>query len=229
MIKTRGALWLLPAATLLASPLAYAGVGQVLNSVSVYGNLNGVSNDGGQTTGGLGVKGSLWSNNLLLSANYHHDFGSSFAIPDRTGGGNTGVNVKLGYIVPVSNTIAFGPYLAYQYQRWTVNGPDSSGFHLANNAIGGGGMVAASLGPLTLTGNIGYLAGVSATYSYTQNGYKDSFTTAQGSDNVLQFGGQASLDIFGPVYAFAGLKWDRYMNHGALNVLQGNVGAGFSF
>ena len=229
MFKTHSALWLLSATILMASPLAFAGVGQVLNSVSAYGNLNGVSNDGGQTTGGLGVKGSLWRNDLLISANYHHDFGSSFAVPNRTGGGNTGVNVKLGYIVPVSNLIAFGPYLTYQYQRWTVSGPDSSAFHFANNAIGGGGMVAAGLGPLTLTGNIGYLAGVSATYSYTQNGYQDSFTSARGSDNVLQLGGQASMNIFGPIYAFAGLQWNRYMNHGALNVLQGNVGAGFSF
>ncbi len=220
---------LLPAAALLFSPMAFAGVGQVLNSVSLYGNLNGISNDGGQTTGGLGVKGSWWQNNVLFSANYHHDFGSSFAVPDRTGGANTGVNVKLGYLVPFSSSLAIGPYLAYQYQRWTVDGPDSAAFHETNNAIGGGGMMALGLGPLTLTGNVGYLDGVSATYSYTQGGYKDAFTTAKGSENVLQLGAQANLQIAGPFFAFTGFKWDRYMNHGALNVLQGNVGLGYSF
>ncbi len=126
MRKYRKTLALIPAAAMLVAPLAFAGVGQVLNSVSAYGNLNGISNDGGQTTGGLGIKGSWWQDNLLFSADYHHDFGSSFSTPNRTGGGSTGINIKAGYMVPISNVLAFGPYLEYQYQRWGVNGPDSA-------------------------------------------------------------------------------------------------------
>jgi len=215
-------------AMVLASGVAVAApLSQTLNSVGIYGNVTGVSNDGGNTTGGIGVRASVYRDNFLFSANYRHDFGSAFQSPN--GGNTNAVNVKGAYLVPLSEQFAVGPYLSYQYTRFTLNGANSGAFHYTNNAIGGGGYAAYSAGPLTLTGNVGYLSGVSATYSYTNGGYRQAFTSAHGSANVLQLGVQADYRVSGPWYAFTGFKWDRYMHHGDFNLLQGNVGLGYSF
>ncbi|AEK57513.1 hypothetical protein A5904_03820 [Acidithiobacillus caldus] len=185
-----------------------------------------MSNDGGSTTGGIGFRASVYRDNFLFSANYRHDFGAAFQ--NSSGGDTNAVNVKGAYLVPLNEDFAVGPYLSYQYTRFTLNDPVGA-FHYTNNAIGGGGYAAFHQGPLTVTGNVGYLSGVSATYSYTNGGYRQAFTSANGSANVLQLGMQADYQVSGPWYAFTGFKWDRYMHHGDFNLLQGNVGLGYSF
>lgn len=214
----------------LVSGLALANVAYPLNNISVYGNVGGISNAGGQTSGGVGVKGSVYTDNWLLSANYHHDFSSLFSVPGASGGGASFVNVKAGYLIPFSSDFAVGPYATYQYTRFSINGPSGDGaFHLTNNAIGGGVMGAFSSGPISLAGHLGYLGGVSATYSYTDSGYRDAVTTTSGSANVLNLGLQANYQISGPFYLFTGFDWDRYSNHGSTDLLQGNFGLGYSF
>lgn len=178
----------------------------------------------------MGVKASAYSENWLFSVNWHHDFSSLFSIPQQTGGGANFVNAKAGYLVPFSNNFAIGPYATYQYTRFSVNGPAGAGnFHLTNNAIGGGVMGAFSSGPLSVVGHFGYLGGVSATYSFTNDGYRYATTSTSGSDNVLNLGLQANYAISGPWFLFTGFDWDRYSNHGSVNLLQGNFGLGYSF
>lgn len=209
---------------------AIADVNYALNNLSVYGNIGGITDHGGQTSGGVGVKASAYTDNWLLSADWHHDFSSLFAVPGATGGGANFVNVKAGYLIPFSSNFAVGPYATYQYTRFSVNGPSGDGsFHLTNNAIGGGLMGALAAGPLSFVGHIGYLGGVSATYSYTDNGYRYAVSSSSGSLNVLSLGVQANYRVAGPWYLFTGFDWDRYSNHGSDDLLQGDFGLGYSF
>jgi len=218
----------LAALAVTPAPFAMANDFAPLNSFGVYGNVNTTGGHTGKTTGGIGVQGRFFTDNFLLSANYHHEFGSSFSGPGITGGSSNGVGVKLAYLIPLGQDFAFGPYLGYQYQRWSEH-TDSASASIANNAIGGGGYLAFADGPLTVTGNIGYLGGVSATYRVSANGVSLSDSTTSGSLNDLQLGLQADYQVSGPWYAFANFKWNRYMDHGATNTYQEGVGLGYSF
>lgn len=214
----------------MVSAVAMADVNAALNSFAAYGNVSGLTGGNGSTTGGIGLKGSAYTDNFLFSANYHHDFSSQFDVPGATGDGSNIFNVKAGYLVPFSQNFAIGPYVTYQYTRWNINGPAGDGsLHLTNNALGGGLMAGIGAGPLDMVAHIGYLGGVSATYSYTDSGYRYATTTTSGSLNVLNLGAQADYFVAGPVYLFTGFDWDRYSDHGSRNVLQGNFGVGMSF
>ena len=225
------------AAGLTASGMAMASdLSGVMNSAAVYGNLSGISNSGGNSAGGIGVKGSFMTNQgWMLSADYHHDFDTLIESPyQTTGGGMTGINVKAGYLFPFSQNFRVGPYLAYQYSRFGINfnagQVQNASLHFTNNAIGGGLEAGYGMGPLVFTGDVAYLAGVSATDTLSGNGSTTSVTSTSGSSNVVQVGLQADYQISGPWYALAGFKYDDYTNGGAnLNLLQGNVGLGYSF
>ena len=225
------------AASLMVSGLAMASdLSGVMNSAAVYGNISGVSDSGGNSAGGIGIKGSFMTNQgWMLSANYHHDFDTLIETPyQTTGGGMTGINVKAGYLFPFSSNFRVGPYLAYQYSRFGINFNTSqvqdASLHFTNNAIGGGLEAGYGMGPLVFTGNVAYLAGISATDTLRGNGSTVSVTSTSGSSDVFQLGLQADYQISGPWYALAGFKYDDYTNGGAnLNLLQGNVGVGYSF
>ncbi|MBN6741209.1 hypothetical protein JKG47_11815 [Acidithiobacillus sp. MC6.1] len=182
----------------------------------------------GKTFGGAGVKGSFFQDNFLASVNYHHDFGSQFSTRGITSGGSTNdANLKLAYLVPISKSLYVGPYLSYQYQNLN-NNTEYLRLHNDNNAIGGGGYMAYGAGPLTITGNVGYLAGVSASASF--QGYGMSASRSEPSSNVLQLGLQTSYQLSGPWYAFTAFKWDQYNNRGySQDFLQGDLGLGYSF
>lgn len=211
------------------------GVSGPLNSVAVYGNIAGITNTGGNTTGGLGIKGSyLNSNGWLFTAGYRHDFGAPFASPyDTTGGSMTGINVKAGYLMQVAPDLVVGPYLGYQYSHFGVNFTENAtaaNLSYANNAIGGGLYAAYGTGDLTFTGNVGYLAGIDATDTLSADGQKISANDSRLSSNLLQVGLQADYKISGPWYALAGFKYDRYLNGPShITLLQGDFGVGYSF
>jgi hypothetical protein len=224
-------------ATMMGSVIAMASdLNGVMNSFSAYGNLAGVSNSGGNSSAGVGVKGAFMSNQgWMLSADWHHDFNALIKSPyQTTGGGMTGFNVKAGYLFPVSQDFRVGPYLAYQYTRFGMNfdAPQvqNASFNLSNNAIGGGLEAGYGIGPLVFTGDVAYLAGLVATNTFSGNGYHFSASTTGGSADVVQVGLQANYQISGPWFALAGFKYDEFMNGGGnLNLLQGNVGFGYSF
>lgn len=223
------------AASLLGLGTAFAGVSGPLNSVAAYGNISGVTNSGGNLTGGVGVKASyLNSNGWLFTAGYHHDFGAPFASPyDTTGGGTSGINVKAGYLFQVVPDLVAGPYLGYDYTHFGVNfTKDATAANLSydNNAIGGGLYAAYGMGYLTVSANVGYLAGIDATDTLSADGQKLAVNGSKVSSNMLQFGLQADYKITGPWYALAGFKYDRYMNGSLhINTLQGDFGIGYSF
>ncbi len=219
----------LAALAVSAAPLAMAQEFAPLNSFGVYGNVNTLGGNAGKTTGGVGVQGRFFTDNFLLSANFHHEFGSSFSDTDVTGGSSNGVGVKIGYLIPLSQNLRVGPYLGYQYQRWTIDGSNSVSAHLSNNAIGGGGYLAFASGPLTVTGNVGYLDGVSATLGASNGTESISATTNRHSLNDLQVGLQGDYAISGPWYAFASFKLNHYMDNGSTNTYQEGVGLGYSF
>ena len=208
----------------------------VMNSASVYGNLSGITNSGGNSSGGLGVKGSIMTcQGWLLSAEYHHDFSSLIQSPyQNTGGSMTGINVKGGYLFPFSSNFRAGAFVEYQYTHFGIdfNTPKVQGASLSNsnNALGGGVMAAYGAGPLVLTGDVAYLGGISATDTLRGNGEKFTSSTSSGSANAFELGLQANYQISGPWYALVGFKYDKYMNGGGnLDLLQGNVGLGYSF
>ncbi|MBU2766720.1 hypothetical protein HAP94_11045 [Acidithiobacillus ferrivorans] len=222
---------------MIGSGIAFASdLNGVMNSFSAYGNLAGISNSGGNSSAGVGVKGAFMTNQgWMLSADWHHDFNALFKSPyQTTGGGMTGINVKAGYLFPFSQDLRVGPYLAYQYTHFGINFDSSqvqnASLHFSNNAIGGGLEAGYGIGPLVFTGDVAYLAGIIATSTIRGNGYNYSASTIGGSSDMFQVGLQANYQISGPWFAMAGFKYDDYMNgSGNLNLLQGNVGFGYSF
>jgi hypothetical protein len=223
------------------------------SSVSVTAPHGGVSANGGNTTGGLGitmtgVNKELWY--IHLGADYAFGApinggtisGASNHVGTVTGAGSAHVsghsmafNARYGKLFAIGEDAAVGPYLAYQYADFKM-GLNGYTADYRNNAVGGGVLGALVISSrLSMTGHLGYLAGISASSSAA--GYSASNPPSSG---VLQVG--AKVDYrFGQAWSvFGGIDYDRYtasysytpyaLNASAtINDIRGLVGMAYHF
>ncbi|MCL4527297.1 MAG: hypothetical protein M1492_12750 [Gammaproteobacteria bacterium] len=248
------------AANTLADSLSHA-----LDTIGIYGEVAGtpssvtantpqasLSANGGNTNGGAGiamtgVNSQLWY--VHLGADYA--FGAPINGGTATGtingitptatqsahvsGHSMAFNARIGKLFAIGNNAAIGPYLAYQYAdfKWGLDGYTAA---YRNNAVGGGVFGAVAIDPqITLTGHLGYLAGISASASAA--GYSAHNPPSSG---VLQVGGKVDYR-FDPAWSvFGGLDYDRYsasysytpyaLNASAtINDIRGIVGMAYHF
>ncbi len=197
-------------------------VGSLLNNVGLYGEYAGVSSQNGSSSGGVGARVETYLDGFYGDADASYTPGS---LNNTTSGNSADVNIKLGYGLPIGNSLVVGPYVGYQYLGITdqVYG-DSATF--SNNSLGGG--VFAAWAPGSRWGvqaHIGYLAGVSASVSGT-----GGFDYGIQSANLLDIGGEIDYRLSGPWSLFAGLHYAHYMESGAsLNLIRGVIGASLAF
>ena len=209
---------------LAATATAEASIYSVMNQVDVSGNVQGTTNQYGNTAGGLGVRGSLFSNGLFGTAKYRHQFGAAYQ--GYTGGDSNTLGLKIGYLFPASPILAVGPYLGYEYNRFSENDAylNSQSSQSLDN-LGGGLYAAASLPFANVTGYLGYLGGVSETSHVT--GFPP--LRYNRSSNLLQMGVTAYYPLVANLNFFVGLHDDDFTQAGAPNLLRGTVGIGAAF
>ena len=180
----------------------------------VYGSETA---NGGNTTGGLGLQLSGVNRDWWFThIGVNYAFGSPF-----NGGGVNGVvngngsahvsghsmsfNLRFGKGFQIGQNALIGPYLAYQYAQFQSS-LDGYSATYGNNGVGGGVFAADAVSnSLTVTGHIGYLAGVTATASAA--GYAASNPPSSG---VLQLGAKIDYQFSREFSVFAGLNYDRY-------------------
>ncbi|MBU2739682.1 hypothetical protein [Acidithiobacillus concretivorus] len=203
---------------------AEASVYDVMNQIGVSGSLQGATNQYGNTTGGLGLRASLYNGGLFGTAKYRHEFGATYQ--GYTGGNTNTIGLKLGYLFNASNMLAVGPYVGYEYNRFAQSNSYYD-YHssLSTNGLGGGLYAAASLPVVNLTGYIGYLGGISE----TQHVSGLAPTTFNSSSDLLQMGVNAYYPLMANVSLYIGLHDDDFTQHGAPNILRGDVGLGMQF
>jgi hypothetical protein len=203
---------------------ADASVYSVMNQVDVSGNVQGATNSYGNTTGGLGLRASLYNGGLFGTAKYRHEFGATYQ--GYTGGNTNTIGLKLGYLFNASNILAVGPYVGYEYNRFAqTNSYYAYHSSLTTNGLGGGLFAAASLPGVNLTGYIGYLGGISETQHVT--GFAPA--TFNSSFDLLQMGVNAYYPLMANVSFYVGLHDDDFTQRGAPNILRGDVGLGIQF
>jgi hypothetical protein len=114
-------------------------------------------------------------------------------------------NARIGKLFAIGEGAAVGPYLAYQYADFKM-GLDGYAAAYRNNAAGGGvfGAVVVSSN-MSLTGHLGYLAGVSASASAA--GYSANNPPSSG---VLQVGAKLNYRFDHDWSVFGGINYDRY-------------------
>lgn len=198
-------------ATLLAAPaLASAdSLSTGLDNIGVYGQIVGTpttisagnsgSVSGGNTTGGVGIS-ATGVNSQWWFTHLGFNYGAGPIVSNssyHSGGHSLQFNARIGKGFEVANDVIVGPYLGYQYTQFSF-GLDGYSASYNNNALGGGiyGAVAPT-SQITLTGHVGYLAGVSA-----NNGNP--------SANVLQIGAKADYRFDSEWSGFVGVGYNRY-------------------
>ncbi|MCR1353976.1 hypothetical protein [Acidithiobacillus ferrooxidans] len=224
MKKNRLFVLLLGTTLLAATVTADASIYSAMNQADVSGNVQGTTNQYGNTAGGLGVRGSLFSNGLFGTAKYRHQFGPVYQ--GYTGGDSNTFGLKVGYLFAATPFVAVGPYLGYEYNRFSENDAylHSQASQSLDN-LGGGLYAAASLPFANVTGYLGYLGGVSETNHVT------GFPPVQynRSSNLLQMGVNVYYPLVANLDFFVGLHDDDFTQTGAPNLLRGDVGLGASF
>ncbi len=220
--------WLIPmsvgAGLLVAAASANASIYSVMNQVGMSGNVQGTTNQYGNTTGGLGVRGSLFSQGFFGTAKFRHQFGPAF--DGYTGGDSNTFGLKVGYLFPTNPVLALGPYLGYEYNHFAEN-DTYSGYHASQGLdnLGGGLYAAASLPFANVTGYLGYLGGVSETSHVS--GFPP-LRYNQASD-LLQMGVNVYYPLMANLDFYVGLHDDDFTEAGAPNLLRGDVGIGAEF
>ncbi|AUW32878.1 hypothetical protein A5904_07955 [Acidithiobacillus caldus] len=212
-------------ANLLATAAtADASIYWTMNQVDVSGNVQGTTNQYGNTAGGLGVRGSLFDNGLFGTVKYRHQFGPAYQ--GYTGGDSNTFGLEVGYLFAATPFVAVGPYLGYEYNRFSEHDAylNSQASQSLDN-LGGGLYAAASLPFANVTAHLGYLGGVSETSRVT------GFPPLQynRSSNLLQMGVNLYLPLVANLDFFVGLHDDDFTQAGAPNLLRGDVGVGASF
>lgn len=212
------------ASVILSASCAQASIDSVMNQADISGNVQGTTNHFGNTTGGLGLRGSLFSDGFFGTAKYRHEFGPAFE--GYTGGDSDTLALKLGYLFPASASLAVGPYLGYAYNRFAEDNA-YYGFHAAQTLddLGGGLYAAASLPGAELTGYVGYLGGISET------DHVAGFVPVQydNASDLLQVGVNVYYPLIANLSLFVGLHDDDFTEAGAPNILRGDVGLGAQF
>ncbi|MBU2848164.1 hypothetical protein HF925_06155 [Acidithiobacillus ferriphilus] len=235
----------------------YGEVAATPSSASVSDPYGSISANGGNTNGGVGitmtgVNQELWYTHL--SADYA--FGSPINGGTISGtlnnvgtapasgsahvsGHSMAFNARIGKLFGIGEDAAVGPYLAYQYADFKM-GLDGITAGYRNNAVGGGVFGALALSSrLSMTGHLGYLAGVSASASATD--YYGSYSAHNPpSSGVLQIGAKADYRFDSDWSVFGGIDYDRYsasysytpyaLNASAtINDIRGIVGMAYHF
>lgn len=217
--------------TLMLVPVA-ASAGTLraaMNSVGAYVEGQGVSSVQGGPDVGLGIRGGATLGNWFGTAGFHYDFGGygSYGTSAPSGGYIWHMDVKAGYLVPLSTRIRVGPYFGYSHLQTheDFNGILRTGAGM--NAVGGGIYAAwAPMQRLSFQAYAGYLAGVSSSLSI--NGFP---IPTQNTPNIVQVGVLADYRISGPVHAFAAVRYDHIGHEAGAGGSQyrGLVGVSYSF
>jgi hypothetical protein len=162
---------------LMLAPLA-ASAGTLkaaMNSVGAYVEGQNVSGVYGGPDAGVGIRGGATLGNWFGTAGFHYDFGG-YSDPAPSGGYIWGMDVKAGYLVPISAGIKVGPYFGYNHIQTHAdlfNGTLRAGSGL--DAVGGGIYAAwAPMRRLSFQAYAGYLAGIHS--SVNINGVSESAT-----------------------------------------------------
>jgi len=199
-------------------------------SIPGYGSATA---SGGNTTGGIGVSATgvnqqLWFTHLGFNYAFGPAINSATATvynasgnPIASGSGSVNdhghslqFNARLGKAFEVAHDVIVGPYIGYQYAQFSV-GLDGYSASYGNNAVGGG--IYAAMAPssqITLSGHLGYLAGVSATATDAKN-------TPSADD--LQVGAKADYRFDSRWSGFVGVDYDRYSASDQVNATLGNA------
>ncbi len=214
---------------LMLAPLA-ASAGTLkaaMNSVGAYVEGQNVSGVYGGPDAGVGIRGGATLGNWFGTAGFHYDFGG-YSDPAPSGGYIWGMDVKAGYLVPISAGIKVGPYFGYNHIQTHAdlfNGTLRAGSGL--DAVGGGIYAAwAPMRRLSFQAYAGYLAGIHS--SVNINGVSESATK---TPNITQVGALADYQLSGPVHAFAAVRYDHISNEGGAggDQYRGLVGVSYSF
>lgn len=209
----------------LTLPLgADASVYSVMNQVGVAANLQGATDHYGNTTGGLGLRASLYNGSFFGTAKYRHEFVATYQ--GYTGGNTNTIGLKLGYLFNASNILAVGPYVGYEYNHFAQSNHYFN-YHssLSTNGLGGGLYAAAALPGVNVTGYIGYLGSFAGTHHIS----KLAPATFNDASNLLQMGVNAYYPLMANVSLYVGLHDDDFTHSGAPNILRGTVGLGIQF
>ena len=219
--------------TLAIAPTVQADtLSHALNTVGVYGEVavtpsslnahaaggGSVTGNGGNTNGGVGigmtgVNGNLWYTHLGADYAFGAPInGGTISGTLGTGSGSAHVsghsmafNARIGKLFAIGEDAAVGPYLAYQYADFKM-GLDGYTAAYRNNAVGGGVFGAFVVSSnMSLTGHLGYLAGVSASGSAA--GYSANNPPSSG---VLQVGAKLNYRFDHDWSVFGGINYDRY-------------------
>lgn len=224
MKKNRLFTWMVGASLLTAAASADASIYGAMNQADVSGNVQSTTNHYGNTSGGLGIRASLFSDGLFGAAKYRHQFSPVYQ--GYTGGDSNTFDLKVGYLFSASPFVAVGPYLGYEYNRFSENNAylHSQASQSLDN-LGGGLYAAASLPFANVTGYLGYLGGVSETSHVT--GFPP--LRYNRSSSLLQMGVNVYYPLLPNLDFFVGLHDDDFTQAGAPNLLRGDVGIGLSF
>ena len=119
-------------------------------------------------------------------------------------------NARFGKLFAIGENAAVGPYLAYQYADFKV-GLDGITAGYRNNAVGGGIFGALAMSSRwSVSGHLGYLAGVSASASAAD--YYGSYSAHNPpSSGVLQIGAKADYRFDSAWSLFGGINYDHYL------------------
>ncbi|MBU2857368.1 hypothetical protein HF289_10985 [Acidithiobacillus ferrooxidans] len=238
---------------------------QALDTIGVYGEVaatpssasasvpsGSVSANGGNTNGGVGitmtgVNQELWYTHLSADYAFGAPINGGSITGTLAGGSDTGTgsahvsghsmafNARIGKLFAIGEDAAVGPYLAYQYADFKT-GLDGYTAAYRNNAVGGGAFGALVLSSrLSVTGHLGYLAGVSASASAAGYGANNP-----PSSGVLQIGAKADYRFDPDWSVFGGIDYDHYsasysyvpyaLNANAtINDIRGIVGMAYHF
>lgn len=235
----------------------YGEVVSTPSSVSATDPYGSVSANGGNTTGGVGVtmtgvNKELWFTHLsadyafgppinggTISGTLNNVSSASASGSANVSGHSMAFNARIGKLFAIGENAAVGPYFAYQYADFKA-GLNSATARYRNNAVGGGvfgALVVSSR--LSMTGHLGYLAGISSTASASD--YYGSYSVKNPpSSGVLQIGAKVDYRFAQEWSVFGGLDYDRYtasysyvpyaLNANAtINDIRGIVGMAYHF
>lgn len=235
----------------------YGEVATTPSSASVSDPYGSISANGDNTNGGVGitmtgVNQELWYTHLGADYAFGAPInGGSITGTLASGGSATGTgsahvsghsmafNARIGKLFAIGEDAAVGPYLAYQYAQFKM-GLDGYSANYSNNAVGGGVFGALAISSrLSMTGHLGYLAGVSASASAAD--YYGSYSAHNPpSSGVFQIGAKIDYRFDQDWGVFGGLDYDRYyasysyvpyaLNASAtINDIRGIVGMAYHF
>ncbi|MDD5377976.1 MAG: hypothetical protein ACYDD9_05995 [Acidithiobacillus sp.] len=231
----------------------YGEVAATPSSASASVPSGSVSANGGNTNGGVGitmtgVNQELWYTHLsadyafgspinggTISGTLNNGGGAPASGSANVSGHSMAFNARIGKLFAIGENAAIGPYVAYQYADFKM-GLDGYTAAYRNNAVGGGAFGALVVSSrLSVTGHLGYLAGVSASASAAGYGANNP-----PSSGVLQIGAKADYRFDPDWSVFGGIDYDRYsasysyvpyaLNASAtINDIRGIVGMAYHF